>query len=766
MIARSIAVLALGLASHAALAVPTVPVPIGGTVSLTVPAGAFTNSLYVDVPANAERLTVSLQTANPTQDLDLLLRFRSPFPDSTGGAGLIDSEFLADHAQFVSLGATGNESIVITRSSREPLREGRLFLSVLSFANTPAPATVFAQLSSGGQFAPIEVLFDDPGTTARPCETAGWNDATARTAVRGNSGTTLGQQRRLALQEAARLLGEELRPNVPVRIRACFRDLSMDTSTSSGTTLAFASPESLSLSDRGQSAGRAALSQQYAFYARAAVAHQAGTPSCQFSGGDCVVPAADVSATFNLAIDNRTGANQQFDYGFSVPPAFSGPSFISVAMHEIAHGLGFIGLISLSTENNRVIGQKLSSFDDVYGRNTRVIDGSGTTRSFLRVSDSERAAALVGGTQLRFAGPIAIESSRNPLAGQSPPDNFVYLHSPTTLAGGSTYSHVGPNYAGEMMQAAISPTSPRSLSLALPMMQDLGWDPTPKAVPADALPANLQWYDLARTGHGIDMRRVAGTPDLYFLGYYSYDANGAPEWYTSLGRVVDGLFVPARNEFNDSLVRFNFRPGQNPQSVPDNSTAFLGEVRIDFVRAADSPACFDNVPVGRVLTGTLAVMTWDLDGTPAPRPRQWCMQPIIDGRAGVQVDLSSVWFAANDPGWGITVLSIPGNGGDGMGIGVYYPDATGKGRWGIVQTDRYVPGQSYPVQQVSNGYCRTCAAPAQLQFVNIGTITVDLGAPSSGRSNRISLDVTYPGPEGGRFQRSNVVVTPASDPGF
>jgi hypothetical protein len=293
------------------------------------------------------------------------------------------------------------------------------------------------------------------------------------------------------------------------------------------------------------------------------------------------------------------------------------------------------------------------------------------------------------------------------------------------------------------------------------MLFDLGYDPTPKAIPATVLPANLQWFDRTRNGTGIDLRRVAGTADLYFLGYYSYEGGNNPEWYTALGRIVDGVFLPEKNAFGDSLVRFNFRAGMTPQTVPESEVSFSGQMRIDFVNAAQSPACFDNTN-GRNLAGTLAVMTWAIDGA----SQQWCMEPIIEGRAGVQIDLSSVWFSATDPGWGITVLSIPGNGGDGMAVGVFYADATGKGRWGLMQTDRYVPGQSYPVLQVTNGFCRTCPTRAPLVLAPIGTLMVDLNAPDTGRPNRISLDVTYPGTEGGRFLRQNVTVTPASEPGY
>ena len=54
------------------------------------------------------------------------------------------------------------------------------------------------------------------------------------------------------------------------------------------------------------------------------------------------------------------------------------------------------------------------------------------------------------------------------------------------------------------------------------------------------------------------------------------------------------------------------------------------------------------------------------------------------------------------------------------------------------------------------GYCRTC--PVSTSDVQIGTLTPTLLQATQGipGGNRLSFDVTYGGPEGGRFTRSNV----------
>jgi len=133
---------------------------------------------------------------------------------------------------------------------------------------------------------------------------------------------------------------------------------------------------------------------------------------------------------------------------------------------------------------------------------------------------------------------------------------------------------------------------------------------------------------------------------------------------------------------------------------------------------------------------------------------------------GVALDVSSVLLNPVDPCWGITVQSFPGVGGDGIAIGVYYPDAAGRGRWGVVQSPTYDPNQTYTVQQLQ-GYCRgpECTAPANLTFTNIGTLRINLRPPAEGPST-LTLDVTYPGAGGGRFQRTNAPLTPANVPRY
>lgn len=744
------------------------PLSAGTTVTAAqpLPGQALTVSVCIDVPAGVERLTVRLLAANAARDLDLFVRVESPFFDpATESIASLTVDDLLERSHYYSASPAGDEYVVISRASKQPLRAGRLYLALLNFETSTTGFSVGSTIGSASDFAPIEVSFTDAGSANSTCNLSGWNDPAARTPIRGNSGTTLGQQRRNAVIEAARLMGEQLRPAAPIRVQACWDTLEF---SDTGGVLAQAGPRFIVVDDPGRSFPAPYLDARHTVHFSPAAAHQAGTSFCRFLGGSCSTPSADIRATFNLAVDNDANVSRRFDYGIGVPSGFSSqPSFVAVALHELAHGMGFVGLVGLGGEA-QPLGSRPTLFglqyDDAYGRFARILQPDGSqpeVKEFLRVTDAERADALTSSTLLRFEAPRSVSSFNNVLRDNIPPQNTIQLHAPLQVAGGGSYSHLGTQHFNQLMLPTASSPAIRSLSLAGDMLRDIGFDPAPKLAPVFTAPLETQYLDVARNGHGIDFRRVAGTADLYFLGFYSYDSAGNPEWYTALGRVLDGVFVPQKNASGDSLLRFNYQAGPPPSSVADPSADFEGEVRIDFVDAQRSPICLAPAP-GRVLDGPLALMTWTLDG----ETRQWCMQPLVDPFAPLALDVSSVWFNPADPGWGVTVQSFQGEGGDGIAIGVYYPDAAGRGRWGLVQSSRYDPGQTYTVRQ-AQGYCRgpQCLSPAELTFVDIGTLKINLRPPAEGPST-LTLDVTYPGPGGGRFQRTDAPLIPANSPRF
>ena len=113
------------------------------------------NSFRLEVPANAAGVTFILNSANPDVNTDLFVRFEE---DNDVQDGRIVSDYSSETA-------SGNERIVITRSSNPPLRSGTYYASLaLSDKGIVAEGTLTATIETGqsGQgMAPGEVFYDD-----------------------------------------------------------------------------------------------------------------------------------------------------------------------------------------------------------------------------------------------------------------------------------------------------------------------------------------------------------------------------------------------------------------------------------------------------------------------------------------------------------------------------------------------------------------------------------------------------------------------------
>ncbi len=101
----------------------------GVPVSLTLSMGTYTNH-YIEVPARATRLTVTL--AADRGDLDLFLKYGAPLQGANYGE-------LYDGADFVSTAVDSHERIEVTPTSTPPLREGRWYITPVNVSQILFP---------------------------------------------------------------------------------------------------------------------------------------------------------------------------------------------------------------------------------------------------------------------------------------------------------------------------------------------------------------------------------------------------------------------------------------------------------------------------------------------------------------------------------------------------------------------------------------------------------------------------------------------------
>ncbi len=173
----------------------------------------------------------------------------------------------------------------------------------------------------------VLVVGDDAGT--------GFRDASPANAAAGTNGSdTLGAQRLRVIERAAEIWATQLRSSVPIRIEV---RMQAQACGSAGTTLASAGPIDLAANFPG--APRANTSYHIA---------QANA----LAGTDLSPRNNDIRATFNLAIDSGCNAGAVgWWYGLDADATVPADriALLPVALHELAHGLGFSAPYDLET---------------------------------------------------------------------------------------------------------------------------------------------------------------------------------------------------------------------------------------------------------------------------------------------------------------------------------------------------------------------------------------------------------------------------------
>lgn len=136
---------------------------------------------------------------------------------------------------------------------------------------------------------------------------AGFNDSTPVDQVGGNSGTTLGAQRLIVFQEAARIWGQALNSAVPITVLSHFQELACDPS---GATLGSAGPTNIFASDDPTlDAGvpPTFFPRQHTWYVSAETERFAGKSLLSGTGTD---PGNyDILARFNSTLDDPNATN-------------------------------------------------------------------------------------------------------------------------------------------------------------------------------------------------------------------------------------------------------------------------------------------------------------------------------------------------------------------------------------------------------------------------------------------------------------------------
>ena len=219
----------------------------------------------------------------------------------------------------------------------------------------------------------------------------GFNDPTPATPVGGNLGTTLGQQRLIAFEHAARIWSARLDSNVPIRIRAQFTGLGPGVLGSAGPVTVHRGFANAPLPNT---------------WYHAAIANKLA--GIDLSTNDDMQANFSTDFNFYLGLDGNHGTQQDL---------------IAVLLHEFAHGLGFSQLANLNT------GALFNGFPDAY--NSHLFDNTLGLR-WPEMTNAERAASATRFGRVVWVGHFVTAGVPSVL---SPGLPVVQVTSPPAIAG-------------------------------------------------------------------------------------------------------------------------------------------------------------------------------------------------------------------------------------------------------------------------------------------------------------------------------------------
>lgn len=175
-----------------------------------------------------------------------------------------------------------------------------------------------------------------------------------------------------------------------------------------------------------------------------------------------------INAQFNARLGN-TGCltGHTWYYGADHNPGSGQVDFVSTAVHEFMHGLGFISFIGSSGALN-------GGFIDNYS--TFLFDNS-TGKSWKNMTDAERAASIINNGNLVWNGSKTTSMVSLLQAGVT--NGRTRMYAPTTYASGSSGGHFDTvllydNNAHEVMEPIAM--TPENRVLAATVFCDMGWD--------------------------------------------------------------------------------------------------------------------------------------------------------------------------------------------------------------------------------------------------------------------------------------------------
>lgn len=344
----------------------------------------------------------------------------------------------------------------------------------------------------------------------------GFNDTTPFTPVGGNYATTLGQARLNAMQYAANLAAQHIVSNVEIIIDARMDGLG---GTGSSATLGQAGPVSV-VSDFG--AGDAST-----WYP---IALAEALRNSNLNGSH------DIVATMNSDVDNATvlGSNDWY-YGLD-GNAGTDTDFVTVALHEILHGLGFLTVMADT-------GVLESGQVDVFLNNLE--HHGATPADFPSMTDGQRLTAITDTGNLHWIGTDVTSNSGSLTGGVS--GTHVFMYAPSPLESGASVSHFSDAVTPDESMEPYYTGANHDPGLAIHVLKDIGWTTKLGSGSADlhlalsnsgAVASQASTYTLTVTNNGSNTAVATTVTYMVPIDHTYQSANPAQGSCTHANQIV------------------------------------------------------------------------------------------------------------------------------------------------------------------------------------------------------------------------------------
>ena len=258
----------------------------------------------------------------------------------------------------------------------------------------------------------------------------GLNDSTPAEPVGGNMGTTLGDQRRIAFEHAAKIWSARINSDVPIRIRSQMVPLAATTLGSAGAISVVRNFPNAPLANTWY---HVALGNALAGYDLV----PANPANISNPNGDDINVNFNSSFDFYLGLDNNHGAKYDL---------------VTVLLHELAHGLGFSQFSSLTN------GALFNGAPDVY--NSRLFDTS-TGLYWSHMTNAQRLASSTNSGRVVWDGNFVTNSVPGVLTQGVP---LLRVNSPASIA--NIYSIGTASFGPAIADAPVSGNVVRALDEA------------------------------------------------------------------------------------------------------------------------------------------------------------------------------------------------------------------------------------------------------------------------------------------------------------